>query len=402
MTSRTRGTLAWRLSAIGLVQLFLLAAVFAGVGRLVNGAPPATETARHERIGPPFGEGPGAPPGERPPPPGDRFGPLPPHPPPGRNHGISPLTTLFCGGLVILVVGSLLTARSIVRPLRELSQVAGAFGAGDLRARSVLVRSDEIGDVARSFNEMGDRIERLLLAEKELMANVSHELRTPLARIRVALDIAGEGDLEAGRLSMTEIAVDLAELESLIDDILTATRLELSRGPSGAAQFELHIGDTTPLSLCQKVEERFRSLHTSRRLEIVVAPDLPLLQVDPVLFRRVLDNLLQNAHKYSPDPATTIALRAALDANGVAFEVEDHGIGISREDLPRLFTPFFRGDRSRTRGTGGVGLGLALAKRIVLAHHGTIDVESVTGLGTKVRVVLPVRDVPGGTAAPKT
>jgi len=125
--------------------------------------------------------------------------------------------------------------------------------------RAGLRRADEIGDVARAFNDMAVRIEQLLLAEKELLANVSHELRTPLARIRVALDIAGEADLEFGRMSLAEIGVDLSELETLIDDIFTATRLEIQQGTSRVAHFELHVEETSPAAVCQSVADRFRA-----------------------------------------------------------------------------------------------------------------------------------------------
>ena len=107
--------------------------------------------------------------------------------------------------------------------------MAVSLGQGDLRVRSELERNDELGEVARAFDEMAERIQKLLQAEKELLANVAHELRTPLARIRVALEIAGEGDAETARVSLAEIAVDLAELEALINDVLTAARFELRR-----------------------------------------------------------------------------------------------------------------------------------------------------------------------------
>jgi len=313
---------------------------------------------------------------------------MPPH---HRRAPISPLETLFCGGLLILGIGSFLTARSIVRPLRDLSRVARAFGAGDLRARSGSRRGDELGDVARAFDEMGARIEHLLVTEKELLANVSHELRTPLARIRVALDIAGEGEAAEGRLSMAEIGLDLAELETLIDDIMTTARLEVAGGPSAASHFALRLEKIGADVLCESAAERFRSRHAARALEVDVKKDLPLLDADPVLFRRVLDNLLVNAHKYSPDGAAAITLRAFRGATGIVFELEDRGIGIAEDDLAHVFTPFFRVDRSRTRGTGGVGLGLTLARRVVEAHGGTIEVESAPGAGTTMRIELPVR-----------
>jgi signal transduction histidine kinase len=116
------------------------------------------------------------------------------------------------------------------------------------------------------------------------------------------------------------------------------------------------------------------------------------IPVDRVLFRRVIDNLLENAHKYSPDLDAPLALDVAREGNRVVFTVRDRGIGILAEDLPRVFTAFFRGDKSRSRETGGVGLGLTLAKRIVEAHGGTIEIASQTGEGTTVRVALPVVD----------
>ena len=116
-----------------------------------------------------------------------------------------------------------------------------------------------------------------------------------------------------------------------------------------------------------------------------VAEALPEILVDTTLFRRVIDNLLDNAHKYSPGGAT-ISLAVHGGKDGVVFEVADQGMGISDGDLPRVFEPFFRAERSRSRGTGGVGLGLTLAKRIVEAHDGRIDLDSTSGRGTRARV----------------
>jgi signal transduction histidine kinase len=297
--------------------------------------------------------------------------------------------TLFLGGLIILGIGSFWTARWIVRPLEELSRAARALGAGDLRARTGMKRADEIGDVGRTFDEMAERVQHLLLAERELLANVSHELRTPLARIRVAVDIAHEGDPSDGRLSLSEIGLDLTELEAIIDDILTAMRLELATGGEAASNFNLHLEEIGPEVICEHASERFRVRHPRRPLDVRVEKDLPIIKADPVLLRRVVDNLLENAHKYSPEPDRPIALSTTHCDEGVVFEVTDKGAGIDAKDLPHVFTAFFRGERSRSRGTGGVGLGLTLAKRIVEAHGGTIEVTSAAGEGTSVRVVVP-------------
>ncbi len=299
--------------------------------------------------------------------------------PPGLT---GPLIVLSCG-FTILVLGALITARWILRPIDRLTETAHALGSGNLSARSKLERSDEIGVLGNRIDEMADRIEALLLTEKELLANVAHELRTPLARIGVALDLAGEGDSEAARAALVEIAVDVTELEAIVDDILTAMRAEV------AGTLPLRKAVIEPSSIADASASRMRQRHPERPFTVTVAEGLPSIDADPVLFRRVIDNLCQNAHKYSPDHATPIELTVKRDGDRVCFVVTDRGVGISAEDLPRVFTPFFRGDRSRSRETGGVGLGLTLAKRIVEAHAGTIDVTSEVGAGTTVRVQVP-------------
>jgi signal transduction histidine kinase len=297
-----------------------------------------------------------------------------------------PLLALI-GGFTIMVIGALITARWIVRPIDRLSRTARALGAGELSARSRLSRSDEIGELGYRIDEMADRIERLLVTEKELLANVAHELRTPLTRIGVALDLAAEGDSEAARASLAEIALDVTELETIVDDILTAMRFEVAQG-----EFPLKKAVLPPSEIADAAASRLRSRHQHRPLQLHIAPDLPAIHADRVLFRRVIDNLLENAHKYSPNLDAPLTLDVSRDGNRVVFAVKDRGIGILPEDLPRVFTAFFRGDKSRSRETGGVGLGLTLAKRIVEAHGGTIDVASQPGEGTTLRVAVPVVD----------
>jgi len=230
-------------------------------------------------------------------------------------------------------------------------------------------------------------VEGLVLTQKELLANVSHELRTPLARIRVALDIASEGDALAARNSLEEIAVDLGELEGMIDDILTTTRMDLQSGAHRTTGFSLRRGSVPPLSIAERAAERFRSRYPERRLNLVLEAALGEIHVDATLFRRVIDNLLDNAHKYSPAGAE-ITLEVRAEGGEVVFEVIDAGMGISDKDLARVFEPFFRAERSRSRGTGGVGLGLTLAKRIIDAHGGSIALSSQVGRGTRAQIRL--------------
>ena len=304
----------------------------------------------------------------------------------GRPPGLTGPLLLLCGGFLILVIGALITARWIVRPIERLSRTARALGSGDLQARSRLDRADEIGELGHRFDEMAERITSLLVTEKELLANVAHELRTPLTRIGVALDLANEGDSEAARASLVEIAVDVSELETIVDDILTAMRFELAPGKL-PAQLPLRRAIVPASEIAAAAADRLHARHPERPLEVTTT-DVDV-HVDPALFRRVIDNLLENAHKYTPDTSSPIELVVARDRDDVVFEVRDRGVGIAGEDLPRIFTAFFRSERSRSRETGGVGLGLTLAKRLVEAHGGAIDVTSTIHIGTQVRVTIP-------------
>ncbi len=305
------------------------------------------------------------------------------------RHRPPPLGTIVAALLIVaLGLPAALLGRAIARPLERLAQTAQALGAGDLKARTGLARRDELGAVARSFDEMAERVEKLVRSQSELLANVAHELRTPLARIRIALELAEGGDPAVARESLVEIAQDLSELEGLVNDILASARMDLATSTATSGGPPLH---RVPLEVAHVVSgavERLRYRHPARRIDVDVAPDLPSLEGDAVLLRRALDNLLDNAQKYSP-PDSAIRVRAGRIGTGVTLEVVDSGDGIPAEDLSRLFTPFFRGDKSRTRGTGGVGLGLSLARRIVEAHGGKLTAASTPQVGTTMTIEFP-------------
>jgi two-component system, OmpR family, sensor kinase len=291
---------------------------------------------------------------------------------------------LFIGAvLVVLALASFPLARSIAAPVERLTAAARALGAGDLSARANVRAKGELGELGGAFDEMADRLQRLVESERELLANVSHELRTPLARIRVALELAAEGDPERARRHLEGIAADLAELDGLVEDVLAAARLDAR----GAGDLPVTHSAVDLAAVVAEAAARFREAHPGRELAVETSP-APQVRGDAALLRRLLANLLDNAAKYSEAPSpVTLALRA--DGDAAVLEVRDRGIGVDADDLPRLFTPFFRTDRSRARGTGGTGLGLALAKRIAEAHGGAIAAESAPGAGTTFRVRLP-------------
>lgn len=299
--------------------------------------------------------------------------------------------------LIIIAVSSLLLGHALSAPMRHISATARAFGAGKLDARVALRRNDEVGEVARAFDDMAERVADLLRAERELMANISHELRTPLARIRVALDLAAEGDSEVARESLKDITADLEELERLIGDVLTVARLDLGDASIVSSIPALRRQRVDVHDLVERAATRFRSRHPGRAFVVQNGVEDVTVDGDPVLLRRVLDNLLENANKYSHRPEAGVELRADAP-DGVRILVVDHGVGIASDDLKRVFRPFFRADRSRNRATGGLGLGLVLVRRIVEAHGGRIHLESVIGQGTTAVVHLP--GVPGLLPSP--
>jgi two-component system OmpR family sensor kinase len=290
--------------------------------------------------------------------------------------------------LVVLAVVSIPLARSVTAPLEGLSTLARRFGKGDLTARVRSRRRDEFGALARAFDDMADRITSLRRSEKELLANVSHELRTPLARIRLALELVTDGDRDKVSSYLTDISEDLAELEHLLDDVMSAARLDLARDSAGEALPPLHFEAISGRRLVEAAAARFLVRYPERTLECDMPQELPTLDADPVV-RRVFDNLLDNARKFSE---STVQLTAHESEDGahLVVAVKDSGIGISLADQPRIFEPFFRADPSRTRATGGVGLGLAVVRRIVEAHQGTIEVDSELVSGTRFVVTLPL------------
>jgi signal transduction histidine kinase len=287
---------------------------------------------------------------------------------------------LGAGVLVVVGAASLWFSHRLVRPLGDLAEAARQFGAGNTAARADLHREDELGDVGRAFDDMADRTSALISSQRQLMADVSHELRTPLARIRVALELAAE-DPVAAKDVLLDVGNDLDEIDQLIADILTAARLDSEAAVSRTP---------TPIrELVDQATERFEARHPHRKLERTIVGEDRTIDCDPVLLRRALDNLLDNAAKYSDAP---VALNIEPNGTAVRFAIVDKGIGMSTDDLERAGTPFWRSDTSRTRKTGGVGLGLALARRIARAHGGDVVLASKLGEGTTARLEIPYVD----------
>jgi signal transduction histidine kinase len=305
---------------------------------------------------------------------------------------------LFVG--VVLVVVALATrplARRLSRPLERLTDAAHRLGGGDLAARAPAPPArarwwrpghgpaDEIGQLTRAFNEMAERVERLVRGQRELLANVSHELRSPLARLRMALALLPREGAAEPRIAEAER--DLGELDRLIDDILATARLEATGLPTRLAEFDV-------AALLRELAERGRHDPAVAGRPVRVEDRGPLtLVADEALLRRALWNLVENAAKYGAPPIT---LAAARESDRVVLSVADEGPGIPPEARERVLDPFYRLDAARTPGAaapGGSGLGLTFARRVAEVHGGAITVGAdPSGRGCRVALALPVGD----------
>ena len=283
---------------------------------------------------------------------------------------------LLAGALLVSLALVYPLSRSITRPVEQLTAAVEAYGRGDVAKRSGLDDSqDEVGRLARTFDEMADRIQATRRAEKELLANVSHELRTPLARIRVAMELIDARD-DNVRRRIAVVSEEVDELERLVSDVLTASKLDLAATP--LRKVRVQVSDLVEKS-------RRRAIALSQAVETDVEPGLTLDADEPLLVR-ALDNLLDNARKYGG--AQPVCVEAHRAGGHVRLAVRDHGPGIPSSELSMVFDPFFRGSAVRGQASG-FGLGLALARRVAEAHGGTIRAINADGGGARLELLLP-------------
>ena len=263
--------------------------------------------------------------------------------------------------------------RPVWRDLEALRQTARDFGDGNLEARAPTARSQLFAPLAYTLNGMAERIQQLIATHKELSSGISHELRTPIARLRFALEMLSGTDSadERDRLwAMME--GDLDELDNLIDTSLTYARLERE---APASHFT-HIPMANWLS--EQVETmRVLGRHLEVSLDLADLPEDFSADIDRKALPYALRNLLRNAFKYAKE---RVAIRLERTDSMLSIHVDDDGIGIPAEDREHVFSAFTRLDRSRDRSTGGYGLGLAIARRVMELHGGTARAD-VSPLG---------------------
>ena len=289
--------------------------------------------------------------------------------------------------LVLLLGTGLMTylsIRPIHRQLEALSRATRAFGAGDLAARAPVRSDDASGQLARSFNRMATRVERLVHGREELLRGVSHELRTPLARLRFAVELlADDPDPAAREQREAKIQRDIEDLDALVGELLTYASLDEGLRPQDLTDLDLNA------ELASLADEA-RAVRPGGELHLDLPP-LPPVSADRRLRRRALSNLLTNAAGYG---AGRVEVMGRAEAGWVVLTVDDDGPGVPEADRARIFEPLVRLDAARSRHTGGVGLGLALAQRVVAAHTGRLRVGEAPLGGARFTVELPCTPAP--------
>jgi len=292
---------------------------------------------------------------------------------------------------LLLVTGviagfGILLATGIVSPLRRLGSTVERFGKGDLAVRVNSNRKDEIGELANCFDSMADRIQTLLTAERRLLQDISHELRSPLARLSFAAELMKNApDPDAAALRMKH---EINRLNHLVTSLLEVTSAE----GDPAARVVERVAVTTVLQ--STIDDcSFEAEGRGVKINVASAACVAEVDGDPELLRRALENVLRNAIRYTP-ANVPVEVTVEQPERRVRIMVRDYGPGVPEDALPHLFDPFFRVDTSRDPGTGNVGLGLAIARRAVLVHHGDIRAENAhPGL----RVVMELPAAPHGS-----
>jgi signal transduction histidine kinase len=280
--------------------------------------------------------------------------------------------------LLLLVMTAVVLAahtmlKRLLRPLRGLSEGVARLAAGDFDVVLPNQTRDEFGSLTVAFNHMVGRVREMIATRDQLLLDVSHELRSPLTRMKVALELLPPSQQRTG------ITTDIAEMERMIAELLELERLRAGRGISPVRQ------DLAPIlrEAAQSFQDRPPGICVgSMSREISVDIDAEKIHV-------VLRNLLENAIKYSLPDSRAVEVSTVQDGERVIVRVSDDGPGIPDCDMPSIFEPFFRVDRSRSKKTGGYGLGLSISKRIVEAHGGTITAQNNPKRGASFVVTLP-------------
>jgi signal transduction histidine kinase len=291
---------------------------------------------------------------------------------------------VFAGGIA-MVLGTFFS-NALAARIGAVEQSARRLATGDLTVRAPVQGNDELASLAAAFNDMASQLQAADLKQRELerlrsdlIAWVGHDLQTPLASIRAVLEaladrVVDDPDNIQRYLQMAQR--DVRSLSLLIDDLFQMAQLD-------AGGLQLDLAPNSLSDLVSDTLESFSALAAQKTIHLSgeVAPDVDPVRMDAARIGRVLNNLVSNALRFTP-PGGTVVVQARRDGPRVVVSISDTGEGIDPADLPHVFDQFYRGEKSRSRATGGAGLGLAIAQGIVKAHGGEISADSQPGQGT--------------------
>ncbi|MES9992827.1 MAG: ATP-binding protein [Candidatus Thiodiazotropha sp.] len=299
----------------------------------------------------------------------------------GRLHGM-PIWARGLLAMLIFALVSLLLARILTRQVRPLRQAAQRMAEGDLSGRVELKGRDEISALGADFNLMAERLNDLLQSQRQLVRDVSHELRSPLARLRVALELAEREEDRTKALGRIEQEAD--ELERLVTELLSLARLE-----SGQAGLERQRLDLK--ALLEKVVTDAEFEAQAQQKGVRFSSEVVTLVGDAVLLRSAVENVVRNAIRHTPG-GSEVQVSLSKDQGDCLIRVKDAGHGVEASQLELMFNPFTRTADARERGSGGFGLGLAIARRAILIHGGEASARNHPQGGLEVSLRLPLSD----------
>ena len=286
-------------------------------------------------------------------------------------------------GIAGLLIVTLFT-REALSPIRSLTGAARRLGSGDLSYRVPSNRRDEVGELANTFNEMATTLERTEAHRRTMTADIAHELRTPLTNIRGYIEAIRDGVLAPDAPTIETLHQQTVHLSRLVEDLRI-----LSIADAGALRLDLEKEDVATIARDTATSFKPRAAELGIAIKFDLPNGLPRVNVDRTRIGQVVANLVENALTHTPKGGTVTVSAGQPRSGAVQLAVEDTGRGIPADVIPRVFDQFYRVDKSRTRSTGGAGIGLTIVRKLVEAHGGTVRVESKPGEGAKFVVTLP-------------
>ena len=277
--------------------------------------------------------------------------------------------------LSILLLTFLLVKR-MINPIQNIQQAATKIGQGDLKHRIDVNREDELGVLAKEINFLADNVVEMLEAKQRLNMGVSHELRSPLTRAKLQVEMLNDP------IKRKNLLDEIQAMESIISSLLESEAINYGHKKLDLGIVEIH----------KTIEDLISSSHFLKDIEIQLDQDAKILiEADPILFEVMLKNILENASRYTSDQKKQIDILIAQADDSVEIRIRDYGPGINLKDIDRVFEPFYRAEESRSRSSGGYGLGLYLTKQIVDAHAGQISIRNHEKTGAEVCVIFPIK-----------